>query len=148
MDDRPIFIQNEESDPLDDINIAFNLIIDSREIDLGGDGGPNPPTNVTFANNIFSDPQRDLFEDPTGMETWINNISTGRLGMSTVDGIVNADPLLVANDAGFFAITEGSPAIDGAVGGFRPIPQFEGMDPVDSDIDLDLLINDLSLIHI
>ena len=145
MDDRPLFIQNEDSDPLDDINIAFNVIIDSREVDLGGDGGPNPPTNVTFANNIFSDPQRDLFEEPTGMETWINNISIGRLGMPTVDGITEADPLLVASDAGFFAIAEGSPAIDAAVGGFKPIPQFEGMDPVDSNIDLDLLINERPL---
>ena len=145
MDDRPLFIQNEDSDPLDDINIAFNVIIDSREVDLGGDGGPNPPTNVTFANNIFSDPQRDLFEEPTGMETWINNISIGRLGMPTVDGITEADPLLVANDAGFFAIAEGSPAIDAAVDGFKPIPQFEGMDPVDSNIDLDLLINERPL---
>jgi hypothetical protein len=142
MDDRPLFIQNEDSDPLDDINIAFNVIIDSREVDLGGNGGPNPPTNVTFANNIFFDPQRDLFEDPTGMETWVNNISFGRLGMSTVEGITEADPLLTANDAGFFAIAEGSPAIDGAVSGFKPIPQFEGMDPVDSNVDLDLLIND------
>ena len=79
------------------------------------------------------------------METWINNISIGRLGMPTVDGITEADPLLVANDAGFFAIAEGSPAIDAAVGGFKPIPQFEGMDPVDSNIDLDLLINERPL---
>ena len=147
IDDRPIFLQNEDSDPLDDINIAFNLIHDSEEIRLGGDNGDDPPTNVTFANNIFSDPKDDLFDDPTNDEMWIANISWGDLGFSRPGGIVSVDPQLVENAEGYFSISENSPAIDAAEPGYKPIPQYEGMDEVDSEMLLDIMIENRSAIQ-
>ncbi|MEL6989085.1 MAG: chondroitinase-B domain-containing protein, partial [Bacteroidota bacterium] len=81
LDDRTLYLQNESSDPLDNINVAFNTIVSCSEIILGGSGSFRP-TNVTFSNNIFADPDDELFDDPTGAETWIGNISSGTLGMT------------------------------------------------------------------
>ncbi|MEM6724273.1 MAG: chondroitinase-B domain-containing protein [Bacteroidota bacterium] len=139
LDDRAIFLQNEDSDPLDNIQIAFNSIIDCSEVILGGDGD-DPPTNVTLANNLFVDPDDDLFEDPTGNETWLGNIASGSLGMSLPgSGITAIDPLLVVNTFGYFELSAGSPAIDAAVTGFSALPQFPGMDPIDTDMLLDIM---------
>ena len=94
LDDRAIYLQNNASDPLDNINIAFNTIFDCSEVILGGAGG-NRPTNVTFANNIFADPDDDLFEEATGAETWIGNLSFGDLGIPRpASGITANDPQL------------------------------------------------------
>jgi len=142
LDDRPIYIQNEASDPLDNINIAFNTIIDCDEVILGGDGN-NKPTNVTFTNNIFADPDDDLFEEPTNTETWIGNISFGDLGMSVpASGITVVDPQLVENSEGFFGLGEMSPAINAAQTGYALLPQFEGMDVIDSEMLFDLMGQD------
>ncbi len=139
LDDRAIYLQNESSDPLDNINIAFNTIIDCDEVRLGGDGN-NKPTNVTLSNNIFTDPKDDLFEEQTGTETWIGNISFGDLGIPLPSsGLRIANPLLEENSAGFFDLTENSPAIDAAQSGYKFLPQFEGMDEVDTEIMFDLL---------
>jgi hypothetical protein len=89
IDDRPLYIQNEASDPLANINIAFNTIVDCKEVDLGGSGS-NPPTNVVFANNIFADPKNRLFEDATNTETWIGNLSDGILGISNPSSGLNS----------------------------------------------------------
>jgi hypothetical protein len=139
LDDRPIYLQNESSDPLDNINIAFNTIVDCSELILGGDGN-NRPTNVTFANNIFADPDEDLFEEPTGTETWISNISFGSLGISLpANGMTVIDPQLVKNSQGFFGLAQSSPAINAALPAFAMLPQFEGIDNIDSDILFDLM---------
>jgi len=139
LDDRPLFIQNESSDPLDNINIAFNAIIECDEIRLGGTGS-NKPTNVTFANNIFVDPDDSLFEDPTNTETWIGNITKGSLGIPIPSSGLNpGDPNLVENSKGFFGLEASSPAINNASSGYLELPQFEGMDPIDSEILFDLM---------
>lgn len=139
LNDRAIYLQNESSDPLDDINIAFNTIVDCAELILGSDGDYSP-TNVTLANNIFSEPQDDLFEDATGTETWFGNISNGSLGITVPsDGISNIDPLLAANESGFFGLSSNSPAINAAVSGHKELPQFQGMDVIDSEILFDLM---------
>ncbi len=138
LDKRSIYLQNEQSDPLTDIHIYFNTIVNSAEVILGGNGGSYPPTNVTFANNIFADPVNQLFEDPTGNETWIGNISRGALGMTAPSGIDVTDPGLIVNSDGYSQITGASPAIDNAVGGYPTIPGFEGLD-YDSLIVLDLM---------
>lgn len=139
IDDRPIFLQNESSDPLDNINIAFNTVLNCAELPLGGSGSFKP-TNVTFANNIFWDPQEDVFEDATGNETWIGNISNNFLGITFPSSGISLDnPLLEANSEGYFGLTAGSPAIDAAKAGYALLPQFEGMDPVDVDISFDLM---------
>ena len=82
LNDRALFLQNEASDPLDNINIAFNTIIECDPIDLGG-RGTNEAKNVTFANNIFARPNSEHFEDETGNETWIGNIADDDLGIIT-----------------------------------------------------------------
>lgn len=139
LDDRPIYLQNESSDPLDNINIAFNTITDCAEVILGGDGSYKP-TNVTFSNNIFTDPQNDLFEEATGTETWISNIATSYLGITLPSsGVTITDPLLEENSDGFFGLAANSPAINAALPGYALLPQFEGMDQIDADISLDLM---------
>lgn len=139
LDDRPIYLQNEDSDPLDNINIAFNTIIDCSEVRLGGSGN-DEPTNVTFANNIFSAPDDDLFEDQTGTETWIGNMASGSLGIPLpASGMTIQNPLLVENSEGFFGLAPTSPAVNAALPGYVELPQFEGMDPIDTDISFDLM---------
>lgn len=140
LDDRSIFLQNEDSDPLDNINVAFNTIIDCDEMILGGDDGDDPPTNVTIANNIFTDPKDDIFDDATNQETWIGNIVFGDLGISLpVNGMTVANPLLEENSDGYFELSENSPAIDAALSGYADLPQFPGMDPVDTQLLFDLM---------
>lgn len=139
LDDRAIYLQNEDSDPLDNINIAFNTIVDCSEIILGGDGS-DKPTNVTFANNIFTDPDDELFEDATGTEFWIGNIAFGSMGISLPqNGITLINPQLVENSEGFFGLAQSSPAIDAAQTGYALIPQFDGVEGIDSEIVFDLM---------
>lgn len=139
LDDRAIYLQNASSDPLDNINIAFNTIVDCSEIILGGDGSYKP-TRVTFTNNIFADPDDNLFEEPTGTETWIANISFGNLGMSLpANGMTAIDPELAENSVSFFGLGENSPAINAAETGFASLPQFSGMITIDTDLAFDLM---------
>ena len=142
LDDRAIYLQNEDSDPLDNINIGFNTIIDCSEIRLGGSGS-DKPTNVTFANNIFADPDDDIFEDATGTESWIGNIASGDIGISLpTNGLDIIDPKLEQNVEGFFGLSQTSPAIDAAISGYKILPSFEGMENIDSNILFDLMGQD------
>ena len=138
LDRRTIFLQNESSDPLSDIHIYFNTIVNSAAVILGGDGGSNPPTHVTIANNIFADPDNQLFEDATGNETWLGNLSHGALGIGAQSGITATDPELSLNDNGFYQMTDTSPAIDHAVSGYPAIPKFEGL-TYDAEVAMDLM---------
>ncbi len=139
LDDRSIYLQNEDSDPLDNINIGFNTVIDCAEVILGGSGN-DEPTNVTFANNIFSDPDDELFREATGNETWIGNIAFGDLGISLPSsGITIIDPQLEQNSEGFFGLSQSSPAINAALSGYKLLPQFEGMEDIDTDLLFDLM---------
>lgn len=140
LEDRAIFLQNEDSDPLDNINVAFNTIVDCDEIFLGGDGDDSPPTNVTFANNIISAPNDELFEDATGDETWISNIGFGTVGISLPSsGLTITNPQLEENTDGYFGLSAESPAINAALPGYAELPQFAGMEPVDTNILMDLM---------
>ncbi|MFK8162153.1 MAG: chondroitinase-B domain-containing protein [Lewinella sp.] len=140
LEDRAIFLQNEGSDPLDNINIAFNTIVDCDEVRLGGDGGSFPPTNVTFANNIITAPNEELFERATGDETWIGNIGFGTVGISLPgSGLMIIDPQLEENTAGYFGLSAGSPAINATLPGFAELPQFPGMDTIDTQLLFDLM---------
>lgn len=138
LERRSIFLQNESSDPLSDIHVYFNTIINSAEMILGGDGDSNPPENVTIANNIFASPNDKLFEDPTSTETWIGNISDGDLGISRPSGLDATSTGLVVNQDGFYQIDASSSAIDNALSGFPSVPSFEELN-FDDDISLDLM---------
>lgn len=139
LDDRAIFLQNEDSDPLDNINIAFNTIINCSKLILGGDGS-DKPTNVTLANNIFADPHDSLFDEPTGTETWLGNIAFGSLGMTLpANGMTVVDPQLIENSAGFWSLAAGSPAINAAQSGYAELPQFDGIEAIDAEVLFDLM---------
>ncbi|MFK7969048.1 MAG: chondroitinase-B domain-containing protein [Bacteroidia bacterium] len=139
LNDRTIYTQNQDDDRLDNINIAFNTIVDCDDIRLGGSGS-DQPTNVTFANNIFTDPKGNIFEDQTGNETWIGNIAFGTLGIAVpASGITVVDPQLMTNGQGYYGLSMNSPAIDAAEAGYAPLPQFPGMDPVDTDVLFDIM---------
>lgn len=139
IDDRTIYLQNESSDPLDNINVAFNTIVNSSEIRLGGSGNYKP-TNVTFANNIFTNPDDQIFSSATSNEKWIGNIAFGNLGFPVPSsGIDVIDPGLEENTEGYFGLTESSPAINASFPGYASLPQFDGMDAIDVNIDMDLM---------
>mgnify|MGYP001797326103 CR=1 FL=1 len=138
LDRRVIYLMNDGADPLDDIHIYHNTIVNSEEVRLGGPGS-NPPTNVTIANNIFTNPIERLFQDDTGNETWMGNLSLGTLGIDLPStGLSNTDPVLAENTEGFFQLAANSPAITSAVEGYPAIPLFPGMD-YDNEIMLDLM---------
>lgn len=132
---RAIYLQNESSDPLDSILVYFNTIVDSEEVKLGGSGS-YPPQHVVFANNIFSNPKGVIFDDQTGTEQWLGNLSLGSLGIDRPAGISDLDPKLIENDEGFFQLASESPAIDAAVSGFPPIPMIDGLEFDDLKLDI------------
>ena len=136
-----IMLQNEEADPVENIQIAFNTLVNTAENRLGS-SGPDDPEDVTFANNIFANTNSDdLFDDATRQENWIGNIFSGDLGISTPpSGLEEMEPRLQRNNDGFWSLSENSPAIDAAESGFSLIPQFDGMDPIDTNISYDLMM--------
>ena len=137
--DRAIYLQNENSDPLDNINIAFNTIVNCAEVNLGGDGN-DKPTNVTIANNIFTDPVDQIFVDRTGSETWIGNISFGNLGIPVpLMGMSIIDSQLEENSEGFFGLMQSSPAINAAQPDYALLPEFSGIEDIDDEILFDLM---------
>jgi len=128
IDRRAIWLVNDPSDPLSDIHIYHNTIIDSEEFNLGGTGS-NPPFNVTLANNIFTNPQDVLFVAKTGNETWLSNFSSGDIGIDLpATGLVDTDPVLYENTEGFFQPEANSPVIAAASEGYPAVPLYEGMD--------------------
>lgn len=138
LNDRVIYLMNDAVDPLNNIHIYHNTIINSEEVRLGGPGS-NPPTNVTIANNIFTDPAIRLFQDETGTETWIGNVSFGTLGISAPStGLSTLDPQLSQNTEGFFQPDSTSPVLAGASSGYPAVPLYPGMD-YDNDMSLDLM---------
>lgn len=137
LDRRSIYLQNESSDPLSDIHVYFNTIVNSAEMILGSDGS-NPPTNVTIANNIFTEPTDALFEDATGNETWIGNLSFGTLGITRPSGLDDVDPKLSANSEGYVQPDSDSPVIAAAEDGYPDIPLYSGLD-YDNEVLLDLM---------
>jgi len=138
LDRRAIYLQNESSDPLSDIHIYHNTIINSEEIRLGGNGN-NPPTNVTIANNIFSNPKGQLFDENTENETWIGNLFFGTLGIDYPPaGLSETDPLLFENTEGFFQPESTSSIIATASDGYPAVPLFSGLD-YDNELLLDLM---------
>lgn len=138
LDRRAIYLQNDPSDPLSEIHIYHNTIIDSKEMILGSNGN-NPPSNVIIANNVFANPVDQLFVQGTGSETWIGNLSFGTLGIDTPStGISYTDPMLFENAEGFFQPQVNSPLIAEADSGYLAVPLYPGMD-YDNELSLDLM---------
>lgn len=138
LERRAIFLQNDPSDPLSDIHIYHNTIVDCEEIRLGGNGS-NPPDNVTIANNVFTNPKGQLFDEETGSETWTSNIAFGTQGIdSPSTGLLDIDPKLSANSDGFLQPEADSPVIAAASDDYNPIPLYPGME-YDNQILLDIM---------
>ncbi len=138
IDRRAIFLMNDPADPLSDIHIYHNTIINSEEVILGGDGN-NPPTNVTIANNIFAHPLEQLFDEDSKSETWIGNFYFGDLGIEIPsNGLLNSDPNLSENSEGFFQPDSNSAVIASASDGYPPVPLYPEMD-YDHEILLDIM---------
>jgi len=138
--DRAILLQNEDADPLININIAFNTVVDCTAVALS-ESGNDKPSNVTLANNIFTDPDNNLFSLATGEETWLGNIAFGNMGInSPSEGITNIDPLLTDENGGtLLGLDSNSPAINAAVSGYPSLPNYEGIDSIDTEIERDLM---------
>jgi len=138
LDRRSIYLMNDPSDPLSNIGIYHNTFIHSEELRLGGFGS-NPPTDVVFANNVFTNPTGKLVDEDTGTETWIGNISFGNLGIDVPStGISDMDPKFQENVEGFFQPEVTSPVIASASNGYPTIPLYPGMD-YDHEILFDLM---------
>lgn len=138
IDKRAIYLMNDPVDPLQNVHIYHNTIVNSEEVVLGGSGN-NPPTNVTIANNVFANPTDRLFVEDTGNETWIGNLSFGILGIDVpASGISNTDPELNENVEGFFQPASSSPVVSAATEGYPAVPLYPGMD-YDHEIMLDLM---------
>jgi len=135
---RSIFLMNDPVDPLINVHIYNNTFFNSEEVILGGNGN-NPPSNVTFANNVFANPMGQLLDEDTGNETWINNLSFGNLGIDVPSsGLTDTDPKLYENAEGFFQPESDSPVIAAASDGYPSVPLYPGMD-YDNEILLDLM---------
>jgi hypothetical protein len=137
-------LQNYDVDPLDNVIIAHNTIVNGGTIALGGTKEVGrldaKPKNVVFANNIIVSTSKDLFNDATGTETWLANIVSGNLGISNTNGFIQADPKLVKNSYGFYQLSADSPAIDNAMDFGKTIPSIGGLDG-DYDIAFDVIKN-------
>lgn len=135
---RSIYLQNDPSDPLSDVHIYHNTIVDSEEMILGGSGS-NPPSNVVIANNVFSDPKDNLFAQDTESESWINNYVFGELGIDMPsEGLLELDPVLYENAEGYFQPEISSPVAASSKEGYSEVPLYEGMN-YDNAIQLDLM---------
>ncbi len=138
--DRAILLQNEDADPLININIAFNTVVDCAAVALS-ESGNDKPSNVTLANNIFTDPDNNLFSLATGEETWLGNIAFGNMGInSPSEGITNIDPLFTDENGGtLLGLDSNSPAINAAISGYPSLPDYDGIDSIDTAIERDLM---------
>lgn len=138
LNSRTIYLQNDPSDPLSDIHIYHNTIINSDEVRLGSNGS-NPPTNVTIANNVFTNSAGPIFSEDTENETWIGNLYFGTLGIDAPStGLSNIDPILSENTEGFLQPEVNSPVITAASAGYPAVPLYPDMD-YDNEILLDLM---------
>jgi len=119
---RSIYLVSSNSDPVDNITIAYNTIVDCQRFRLSDtplDTGEVYPTNITILNNIFADPKSSsgLFRDATGNETWVGNIvdNSSNMGITLpASGITYTNPNLSLNSESLYEIGASSPAIDAA----------------------------------
>ncbi|WP_406685095.1 T9SS type A sorting domain-containing protein [Seonamhaeicola sp. MEBiC1930] len=139
LTNRSLNLNNGSTDRLNNILIAYNTFVNSAPIDM--ENGTNEAENVTLANNIFAYPSdSELFEDVTGIETWIGNIANGTLGSANSTNFTLTDPLLATNGQGYYEITVTSPAIDNSVAGFPTLPIYSDLN-YDNNILLDIILN-------
>jgi hypothetical protein len=92
---------------------------------LGGTGA----TNNTWANNIFKKNSGDIFTNANSGTTWVGNIRSGTLGISSTTGMTSpVDPILELNADGYFGLTSNSPAINSSNSNYPPILNIDNID--------------------
>ncbi|AKC82243.1 hypothetical protein IMCC26134_04675 [Verrucomicrobia bacterium IMCC26134] len=126
-------LSNSGTDQPDNANFIHNTFYNCAALDLGGTG----PTNITFANNIFRKSSGNLLGNANTSTTWVGNIYSGTLGISTPSGMTRINPLLTVNADGFSGLPSNSPAINAAGATIPIIPDIAGLDD-DSSILLDI----------
>jgi len=138
--DRSVYLSNDDSDPVENTLIAYNTFANTKKLDLSGGSNVQVPTNITIANNIFSNTGSDnVIDDETGTETWIGNIYNGNIGIALPStGLSNTNANLSLNTEGFYAIVASSPAINKGKTGYPALPVFTGL-AYDNTILLDAL---------
>ena len=136
---RSLNLNASSSDRLDNILIAYNTFVNTDVIDIENHSTVEA-TNVTVANNIFSNPSSNdgLFEDLTGNETWIGNIAFGDLGVASSNDFTVVDPLLALNAEGYYTLASSSSVINAATSGYPALPVFTNF-AYDNEILLDVL---------
>ena len=138
LDQRSIWLMNDPVDPLSNVHIYHNTIINSAKVRLGSNGN-NPPSNVIIANNLFTNSTEPIFSEDTENETWIGNLYFGTLGIDSPSaGLSNTDPMLYENAEGFYQPEVNSPVIAATSNGYPAVPLYPGMD-YDNEILLDLM---------
>ncbi len=137
LKERSLILMNYNVDPLDSITIAYNTFVNSARVRLGSPGS-YAPAHITLANNIFSDPDNNLFSEGTGTETWIGNIAHGPLGISQPEGMRIDDPGLELNSEDYYELLPTSTAIDSAQSGYPDLPNYPGLD-IDYEVAYDLM---------
>ncbi len=94
-------IQNHHFDPVDTVIILNNTFISYGSLQLGGKGD-YPPRHVSIANNLFSKKIDVLFSDPTGNESWHNNVIQKGDKQQKGDGLLAVSFGLKKNDYGIY----------------------------------------------
>lgn len=142
LTDRSVYLRDDDSDPVENVLIAYNTFVNTESLLLSGGGDDTAPTNTTIANNIFSNTSNNnLIDDVVGTETWIGNMYDGTLGITIPSSGMSAENLqLSLNAEGYYSIASTSPVIDNAESGYPTLPIFSELD-YDTTIALDLLLN-------
>lgn len=142
LSSRSVYLRDDDSDPLENILVAYNTFVNTESVLLSGGGDTQEPTNVTLANNIFSNINNgiDLLDDATGNEVFLNNIVNGSLGITAPNsGISVENPEISLNSEGFYSIASSSSAINSGQTGYPTLPNFTEL-TYDSNILLDVLL--------
>ena len=121
-------------EPLDSIYVYHNTFYNAGVIDMGGKSGKkegkgkgmgsNPPKNVAFVNNLIVKNLGNVIENVNENVTYINNILWGGTNVgfdSNSTQFTNIDPKMKLNAAGYYVLTEKSPAIDKAISTYLPL---------------------------
>ncbi len=115
----------------DNCVISFNTLVDNRTHYQMSRRTPTAlgATNTMFANNILVGGIAAKIEGPNPGAVWQGNLvwKIASAGDLPPEGFTTADPLLVADEDGFFRPQAGSPAIDAGVGDYPAVEiDFEG----------------------
>jgi hypothetical protein len=130
-----IRLENYRVDPLRNILIAHNTLVESGPIRLGGKGD-YPPEKVVVCNNLFIRPTGKIIDDPNGREIMDGNyVSEVRDPLQT--GFFPLKQSTVTNLHGFIQPAKLVPSVKISGQFITDIPEMDD----DPEIDLDVVKN-------